>query len=200
MNKTDWIIVGAGSAGCIVAAQLANATGTRRGMVTLVEPPTKTAPQIDRERPAHWLKLLNSSEDWNLTTRENEQLARRVLRWPRGKGLGGSSRINAMIWFPPTRKDLQMLVNASGGAWNLAELQQDLNDLTELTRPEQPAWQSEASQRFLDAAKQFGAGAAWTYMRLNRSGRRWNPARLFNETQADGFIEVQRTTVNRLLC
>lgn len=200
MNKTDWIVVGAGSAGCIVAAQLANATGTRRGMVTLVEPPTKTAPQIDRERPAHWLKLLNSSEDWNLTTRENEQLARRALRWPRGKGLGGSSRINAMIWFPPTRKDLQMLVNASGGAWSVSEMQQDLQSLTLLTRPEQPAWQSESTHRFLNAAKQLDEGTAWTYLRLNRSGRRWNPAELFNAAQANGSIEVQRTTVNRLIC
>ncbi|MGB0758849.1 MAG: GMC family oxidoreductase [Rubripirellula sp.] len=200
MSKTDWIVVGGGSAGCVVAARLADPNGSRCGNVTILEPPTNAARRVDRERPAKWLNLLGSSEDWKLTTSENPQLANRALRWPRGRGLGGSSRINAMIWFPPTCKDLQMLVNASGGAWNLAELQQDLNDLTELTRPEQPAWQSEASQRFLDAAKQFGAGAAWTYMRLNRSGRRWNPARLFNETQAGDCIEVQRTTVNRLIC
>ncbi|MGB1706732.1 MAG: GMC family oxidoreductase N-terminal domain-containing protein, partial [Rubripirellula sp.] len=154
MSKTDWIVVGGGSAGCVVAARLADPNGSRCGNVTILEPPTNAARRVDRERPAKWLNLLGSSEDWKLTTSENPQLANRALRWPRGRGLGGSSRINAMIWFPPTCKDLQMLVNASGGAWNLAELQQDLNDLTELTRPEQPAWQSEASQRFLDAAKQ----------------------------------------------
>lgn len=200
MSNADWIVVGAGSAGCIVAAQLANATDSRRGMVTIVEPPTNTAPQIDRERPAHWLKLLASSEDWNLSTTENARLARRVLRWPRGRGLGGSCRINAMIWFPPTRKDLQMLVNASGGAWSISELQQDLQNLTHLTRPEQPAWQSESAHRFLNAAKQLDEGTAWTYLRLNRSGRRWNPAELLNTAQADGRIEVQRATVNRLIC
>jgi len=200
MRKTDWIVVGGGSAGCVVAARLANPNGSRCGKVTLIEPPTNAARRVDRERPAKWLNLLGSDEDWNLATSENPQLANRILGWPRGRGLGGSSRINAMIWFPPTRKDLQMLVEASGGQWSISALQQDLHDLTELTRPEQPAWQSEAAQRFLNAAKKFDAGAAWTYMRLNRSGRRWNPAELLTTEQASGSIEVQRTTVNRLIC
>ncbi len=200
MIKTDWIVVGGGSAGCVVASRLANPHGSRCDKVTIIEPPTNAARRVDRERPAKWLNLLGSDEDWNLATSENPQLANRILGWPRGRGLGGSSRINAMIWFPPTRKDLQMLVEASGGVWSISELQRDLNDLSQLTRPEQPAWQSEAAQRFLNAAKQFDAGAAWTYMRLNRSGRRWNPAELLTTEQAGGSIEVQRTTVNRLIC
>lgn len=200
MNRTDWIIVGGGSAGCVVAARLASPNGSRCGKVTIVEPSTRPAKQIDSERPARWLNLLGSSEDWNLATTENPRLANRTLRWPRGRGLGGSSRINAMIWFPPTRKDLQMLVEASGGEWSVSELQQDLKKLTALTRPEQPAWQSEAASRFLNAAKQFDAGKAWTYLRLNRAGRRWNPVELLTAAQADSSIELQRATVNRLIC
>ena len=200
MSKTDWIVVGAGSAGCMVAAQLAHATDSRRGLITVVEPPGETARQIDRERPANWLNLLGSSEDWNLSTQESHQLANRTIRWPRGRGLGGSSRINAMIWFPPTRKDLQMLVTASGGSWSISKLQQELKDLTQWTRPEPPAWQSESSQRFLHATNQLDEGKAGAYMRLNRSGRRWNPAELLNAAQSDGTVEVQRATVNRLLC
>ena len=199
MSKTDWIIVGGGSAGCVVASRLANQTDSRRGKVTIIEPPTSSARQVDRERPANWLNLLGSREDWNLATSENPQLANRILRWPRGRGLGGSSRINAMIWFPPTRKDLQMLVEASSGAWSISELQNDLSNLTELIRPEKPAWQSEAAKRFLFAAKQLDAGAAWAYKRLNRSGRRWNPAELLSTAQVAGSIQVQRTTVNRLI-
>ncbi|HBV65983.1 MAG TPA: hypothetical protein DEF45_23520 [Rhodopirellula sp.] len=205
MSKTDWIVVGGGSAGCVVAARLANPNGQRCGKVTIIEPPANTTRRVDRERPAKWLNLLGSDEDWNLATAENCQLANRTLRWPRGRGLGGSSRINAMIWFPPTRKDLQILVEASGGLWKISELQDDLDELTKLTRPEQPAWQSEAAERFLNAAKQFNAGVAWTYMRLNRAGRRWNPAELLTTAQASGStasgsIEVQRSTVNRLIC
>jgi choline dehydrogenase len=200
MSKADWIVVGAGSAGCIVATQLAHAHDSRHGLVTVVEPPGKTASQVDRERPANWLNLLGSDEDWNLSTSANRQLANRSIHWPRGRGLGGSSRINAMIWFPPIRKDLQMLVNASGGAWSISELQQDLEDLTELTRPEKPVWQSESAQRFLHAAKQFDGSAAQSYLRLNRCGRRWTPAELLNAAQADGSIEVQRATVSRLIC
>ena len=141
MNRADWIVVGGGSAGCVVASRLANAADPQLGRIVLIEPPSTFAPPVDRERPANWLKLLGSSEDWNLGTSENAALAKRVLRWPRGRGLGGSSRINAMIWFPPTSSDLQNLIDASGNAWSLSELQQELENLTELVRPEPPAWQ-----------------------------------------------------------
>lgn len=199
MNGADWIVVGGGSAGCVVASRLANAADPQLGRIVLIEPPSTFAPPVDRERPANWLKLLGSSEDWNLGTSENAALAKRVLRWPRGRGLGGSSRINAMIWFPPTSSDLQNLIDASGNAWSLSELQQELENLTELVRPEQPAWQSESADRFLEAVSSSHHGTAWPYLRLNRSGRRWNPAGLLTPGLTNDRIEIQRATVNRLV-
>ena len=106
MNQPDYIVVGAGSAGCILARRLAQEFGA---VVTIVEAPCKAAPQIDHLRPARWLRLLKSSEDWDFTTSANPSLANRSLHWPRGRGIGGSSRINSMIWFPPTASDLEQL-------------------------------------------------------------------------------------------
>ncbi|MGB1926446.1 MAG: GMC family oxidoreductase N-terminal domain-containing protein, partial [Rubripirellula sp.] len=103
MNQPDFIIVGAGSAGCILARRLAFDFGRH---VTLVESPSTQAPSIDQKRPARWMKLLRSAEDWDFDTQPSKSLANRRLRWPRGRGVGGSSRINAMIWLPPTEKDL----------------------------------------------------------------------------------------------
>ena len=113
MNETDLIVVGAGSAGCVMASRLADQHGFR---VTLVEPPSGEAPDIDRQRPARWLNLLGSADDWSLRTQSIHGLARRQINWPRGRGLGGSCRINAMIWFPPTEYDLRALVAASNFA------------------------------------------------------------------------------------
>ncbi|MCG8651688.1 MAG: GMC family oxidoreductase N-terminal domain-containing protein [Pirellulales bacterium] len=149
MTDCDILIAGAGSAGCVVASQLLRRLGLK---VMLVEPDSGTAPPLDRLRPARWLRLLNSSEAWNLPTGNCAGLAGRSIVWPRGRGLGGSSRINAMIWFPPTKADLGQLSRSSGGRWSLAGLSESLAGIEALVQPESPAWISESSQRFLRAA------------------------------------------------
>ena len=199
MNEPDWIVVGAGSAGCMVACQLSQAAVPGRTRVTVIEPAGEPAPLINRERPARWLHLLGSSEDWNLTTEKSHRLANRSLRWPRGRGLGGSSRINAMIWFPPTQEDYEMLVAASGGQWTLAELQENFREVTELTRPEHPAWLSESSHRFLKATAQWSDASPMAYARLNRDGRRWNPADLLTAGRQNGSIQMRRAMVDRMI-
>ena len=79
MTQADLLVVGAGSAGCILASELAYEYGFR---VLLVEPESQAAPQADRLRPARWLNLLGSDEDWGLTTEPNSKLAKRKIRWP----------------------------------------------------------------------------------------------------------------------
>jgi len=199
MNEPEWIVVGAGSAGCMIASQLARAIGQGRSGVTLVEPAGEPAPRINRERPARWIHLLRSGDDWNLATEKSERLANRTLRWPRGRGLGGSSRINAMIWFPPTQMDLEMLVAASGGQLTLPELQTSFREVTKLTCPEHPAWLSEASHRFLEATSQWNDSSPMVYARLNRQGRRWNPADLLTAGRQNGSIQIRRAMVDRMI-
>ena len=217
MNRTDWIVVGAGTAGCTIASQLAqrNYPGGKlpssahdglddrprrfdTNRVTLIEPASHEAPVTDRLRPARWLNLLGSSDDWNMAAEKCEKLAGRSLRWPRGRGLGGSSRINAMIWFPPTAADLQMLTEASGGQWNDQTLDLAFKRVLALAQPELPRWLSKASRLFMSAIDREH-GVPMIYERLNRDGRRWTPARLLDEGRRNGAIQICRAMVDRLV-
>ncbi|WP_148294451.1 GMC family oxidoreductase N-terminal domain-containing protein, partial [Novipirellula maiorica] len=202
-SSADIIIVGAGSAGCTLAHLLQHQHGYS---VALIEPGTSENPEmvaaadIDRTRPARWLKLLGSSEDWNYATEASKSLAGRSLNCPRGRGFGGSSRINAMIWFPPTDDDLNMFSTAAASAtsaddrWSAESLRSAYNAAERLVQPESARWISEPAQRFLDAATPFGTAMA--YRRMNRNGRRWSPAALI--AQSDGVQKI-RGTVDRVL-
>jgi choline dehydrogenase len=90
----DYVIVGAGSAGCVLANRL-SADPTVR--VALVEAGGRDRKQEIRI-PAAFSKLFRTPLDWAFETVPQANLAQRPLYWPRGKMLGGSSSINAMMW------------------------------------------------------------------------------------------------------
>lgn len=194
MKTRDLIIVGAGSAGCVLASRLVQEFGVR---VTLLEPPSSETSNINRDRPARWLKQLGSSDDWALLTERCGQLAGRSMRWPRGRGLGGSNRINAMIWFPPTRGDVIQLCQASGGCWKPADLNAAYQSVESLVEPERPRWISDPAGRFLEACHGFHDTEAMIYDRLCRRGRRWLPRELLPRGHA-GF-QIVRGTADRLI-
>lgn len=199
MTDCDIIVVGAGSAGCIVASELVRRGGRR---VLLVEPASSSAPRVDRERPARWLKLLGSAEDWDLPTEPSENLAGRSVRWPRGRGLGGSGRINAMIWFPPTASDWTGLAQASGGAWSIDDLQQSFATVQSIVAPQQPTWLSEGARRFMATVTGWSDARPMVYPRVNRAGRRWTPARLLENCRDDREhprLRIVRASAQRLL-
>ncbi len=62
-----------------------------------------------RQRPAEYLAAFGSEHDWGWRSVAQPELARRQLAQPRGRGPGGSTRINAMIWYPPRAADWAML-------------------------------------------------------------------------------------------
>jgi choline dehydrogenase len=92
--ETDYVVVGAGSAGCVVASRLTETNAT----VTLLEAgPTDTNPWI--HIPAGMLKLRNHPViNWNYNAEGGPGSAGRSIYWPRGKTLGGSSSINGMLY------------------------------------------------------------------------------------------------------
>ena len=114
----DYIIVGAGSAGCVLANRLSAQPATR---VLLLEAGGRDwHPFI--HMPAGLAKLVNNRRiNWDYYTEPVPALAHRRLWWPRGKVLGGSSSINAMCYTRGAPGDYDAWAEATGDprwSWN----------------------------------------------------------------------------------
>jgi choline dehydrogenase len=109
----DYIIVGAGSAGCVLAARLSEDPAVE---VTLIEAGSAdTAPEI--HVPAAFGKLFQSKWDWDYLTDPEPGLDGRRRYLPRGKMLGGSSSMNAMIYIRGNRVDYDEWAAAGATGW-----------------------------------------------------------------------------------
>ena len=97
----DYVIVGAGSAGCVLASRLTENPDVR--VLVLEAGPPDTADEI--HIPAAISQLFQGPYDWNYQTVPQQRAGDRSIYWPRGRVLGGSSSINAMIYIRGSRHD-----------------------------------------------------------------------------------------------
>ncbi|SHN68796.1 Choline dehydrogenase [Geodermatophilus obscurus] len=93
-EEFDVVVVGAGSAGCALAGRLSEDPSLR----VLVLEAGGSDDVLEVQIPAALHKTWRTRRDWNYTTEPQPALGGRRLFWPRGKLLGGSSSINAMIY------------------------------------------------------------------------------------------------------
>jgi choline dehydrogenase len=110
----DVIIVGAGSGGCVVARRLIDQTDARVLLVDAGRADYNAASLLD---PTAWIPLAGSDYDWGLSYAPNPRLNNRRIPIPRGKVLGGSSSINAMMWYRGHPNDYDRW-DVSGWAWS----------------------------------------------------------------------------------
>jgi choline dehydrogenase len=97
----DYVVVGAGSAGCVLANRLSENPSTS---VLLLEAGGED--DADEIRiPAAFPALFKTKWDWNYETVEQKQLGDRTTYWPRMRALGGCSSMNAMIYIRGNRAD-----------------------------------------------------------------------------------------------
>jgi choline dehydrogenase len=97
----DYVIVGAGSAGCVLAARLSDDPDVTVALLEAGGP--DTADEI--HTPAAFPAVFKSSLDWDLLGEQEPGLGNRRLYLPRGRVIGGSSSINAMIYIRGNRAD-----------------------------------------------------------------------------------------------
>jgi choline dehydrogenase len=97
----DYVIVGAGPAGCVLANRLSAAPERRVALLEAGGPDKAMEIRV----PAAFSKLFTGPYDWNYRTSKQSQLGDREMYWPRGKTLGGSTAINAMMWVRGHRAD-----------------------------------------------------------------------------------------------
>ena len=197
----DYIIIGAGSAGCVLANRLSRDPDCR---VLLIEAgPPDTHPFI--HMPAGLAKLVNrKGVNWDYDTAPEPRLDNRTLWWPRGKVMGGSSSINAMCYIRGVPRDYDEWAEGGATGWDWATALpyfrrsegnargadalhggdgplgvSDLRHVNPLSLAFIEAGQQAGFARNDDfnGPEQFGAGF---FQLTQRRGRRW--------TTADGYV------------
>ncbi len=116
MEEADYVVVGAGSAGCALAARLSEDSGCS---VTLIEAGGNNRhPSV--VIPAAFSQQFESARDWAFETEPEPHCHDRRLFIPRGKGLGGSSAMNAMLYVRgrPLDYDLWESEGCTGWGWD----------------------------------------------------------------------------------
>ena len=193
----DYIIVGAGSAGCVLAARLSADPSV--SVLLLEAGPVDDAAEI--HAPAAVSRLFQSAYDWNYRTVPQHRAAGRSIYWPRGKVLGGSSSINAMIYIRGSRHDFQAWRDVYGcSGWGYQDLMPYFRRAEDNSRGASayhgtggplavtdPRYKSPACAAFIAAAQEQGAaanddfngprqdGVGW-YQLTQRNGRRYSAA------------------------
>ena len=205
----DYIIVGAGSAGCVLANRL-SADPSKK--VLLLEAGGRDwHPFI--HMPAGLAKLVGKKGvNWDYTTEAEPNLGNRQLWWPRGKVLGGSSSINAMCYVRGHRRDYDEWETLGARGWGFDDVLPYFRRSEHQERGESPLHgvggplnvadlrhHNPLSQVFLDAAKENGYesnddfngerqdGFGW-YQVTQKNGARWSTAA--------GYLDAARSRDN----
>ena len=199
MASFDYVILGAGSAGCL----LANRLSTDGARVLLLEAGGSDR-RVEVKVPAAFPNQFQTGVDWNFMSEPEPGLFGRRLFVPRGKMLGGSSSMNAMLYVRGNRVDYDRWASeygASGWAYQdvlphfkrheaNAELHDQFHGTSGELHVTQKRWLSPHWQRFIAAAQAIGIernddynGAsqdgASLFQTTTKGGRRWSAADAF---------------------
>lgn len=114
MNNYDYVIVSAGSAGCVLAARLSEVASHRVLLLKAGGPDTRE----DLFVPPAWATLWGTEVDWAYLTVPQPGTGNLPHNWPRGKVLGGSSSINAMVFLRGHRNDFDRWAAQGATGWD----------------------------------------------------------------------------------
>jgi choline dehydrogenase len=118
MSAYDYVIVGAGSAGCVLAARLSEDPSVTVAVIEAGPPDVKENIQV----PAAFGALFKTDVDWDYATFPEPGCNNRMMYMPRGKTLGGSSAINAMVYIRGARADYDGWRDLGNPGWGYDEV------------------------------------------------------------------------------
>ncbi len=118
-DEHDYIVIGAGSAGCVLAARLSEDSGKR---VLLLEAGGRDLNPWIHVPVGYFKTMHNPSTDWCYRTAPDPGIAGRSLQWPRGRVLGGSSSLNGLLYIRGQREDYDRWHELGNIGWSYADV------------------------------------------------------------------------------
>ncbi|NYF96949.1 GMC family oxidoreductase [Janibacter cremeus] len=209
VHEYDYIVVGSGSGGAVVAGRLCEDPDVD---VLVVEAGGRSRPNMNVQIPAAFAKQFHTKMDWDYRTEPEPHLNDREIYLPRGKMLGGSSGMNAMIVVRGNRSDYDGWAASGATGWSYDEMLplfrrmetnsrgadqfhgdrgpqyiEDAPDPRAISRQMVEAMVESGIPRNEDfnGEKQEGAGL---FQRFTRNGQRW--------TTYDGYLAPHRKQKN----
>jgi choline dehydrogenase len=176
----DYVVIGAGTAGCALAARLSEDPAIQVLLMEAGPPDRARAVRI----PLAFPRLFQTPVDWNFWTQAQSYMGNRHLYWPRGRMLGGSGSLNAMIHMDACDEDF---AEWDVPGWGIEEMRTLRARVTAAMHTEPVAEPNPLSLAFLDACEAAGlprrrvvadasrpVGAP--FLLNTKNGKRWSAA------------------------
>jgi choline dehydrogenase len=209
MTQADFIVVGSGSAGSVLARKLSDADV---GQVLLLEAGDHHADNTAIHNPAEWATLWATEVDWAYKTTPQTHTAGRIHDWPRGRVLGGTSCLNAMQYIRGHRTDFDSWAADGNEGWDYASVLPYFIDLEDyeggpsefhgvggplhvsLLRDKDP---SPVSTAFVEACVEVGFPRNDDINGPSLEGAGWNPTSIKDRVRQDTWTCFMAPIVGR---